>query len=112
MVFIVTYSPSLNGIEACRLLRTFSDAYVIMLTGRDSEIDRLIGLSVGADDYVTKPFYARELLARIQAMRRRPRASPTGETARRFGDLRPVLCPLVMKRYLGVPGAEEKDFVS
>jgi DNA-binding response OmpR family regulator len=79
--------PGIDGIEACRQLRTFSDAYVIMLTGRDSEIDRLIGLSVGADDYVTKPFYARELVARIRAMQRRPRTTPGTVTVRRFGDL-------------------------
>ena len=80
--------PGMDGLEACRQLRTFSDAYVIMLTGRDSELDRLIGLSVGADDYVTKPFYARELVARIRAMQRRPRAQITEAAAvRRFGDL-------------------------
>src|SRR5918912_606351 len=60
---------------APRRLRTFSDAYVVMLTGRDEEVDKLIGLSVGADDYVTKPFSPRELVARIRAMLRRPRAA-------------------------------------
>jgi DNA-binding response OmpR family regulator len=65
--------PGPDGLEVCRRLRRFSDAYVIMLTGRAEEVDKLIGLSVGADDYLTKPFSPRELLARVQAMLRRPR---------------------------------------
>jgi DNA-binding response OmpR family regulator len=69
--------PLLDGVEVCRVVRTFSDCYIVMLTARNEEIDKLIGLSVGADDYLTKPFSPRELLARIQAMLRRPRASTT-----------------------------------
>jgi DNA-binding response OmpR family regulator len=65
--------PGIDGVEVCRQLRTFSDAYVVMVTGRQEEVDKLIGLSVGADDYVTKPFSPRELVARIRAMLRRPR---------------------------------------
>lgn len=65
--------PGLDGLEVCRQIRTFTDAYVIMLTARDEEIDKVVGLSVGADDYVVKPFSPRELLARVQAMLRRPR---------------------------------------
>jgi DNA-binding response OmpR family regulator len=81
--------PGIDGVEVCRRLRTFSDAYVVMVTGRQEEIDKLIGLSVGADDYVTKPFSARELVARIRAMLRRPRAggSPDRAAVRRLGDL-------------------------
>ncbi|TCN45496.1 DNA-binding response OmpR family regulator [Rhodococcus sp. SMB37] len=88
--------PHLDGVEVCRQLRTFSDAYVVMLTARTEEIDTLIGLSVGADDYMSKPFSPRELMARIQAMLRRPRAHVAAprpaETAatgliRRAGDL-------------------------
>ena len=67
--------PHLDGVEVCRQLRTFSDAYVVMLTARTEEVDTLIGLSVGADDYLTKPFSPRELMARIQAMLRRPRTT-------------------------------------
>ncbi len=69
--------PDMDGMEVCRQLRTFTDAYVIMVTARDNEIDRVIGLSVGADDYVVKPFSPRELAARIQAMLRRPRVTST-----------------------------------
>ena len=65
--------PGLDGVEVCRQVRTFSDAYVVMLTARSDEVDTLIGLSVGADDYMTKPFSPRELMARVQAMLRRPR---------------------------------------
>lgn len=68
--------PGIDGIEVCRGLRTFSDAYVVMLTARNEEIDTIIGLSVGADDYMTKPFSPRELVARIRAMLRRPRHTP------------------------------------
>ena len=65
--------PGPDGIEVCRRLRRFSNAYVLMLTGRAEEVDKLIGLSAGADDYLTKPFSPRELVARVQAMLRRPR---------------------------------------
>ncbi len=83
--------PSLDGVEVCRQIRTFSDAYVVMLTARSEEVDTLIGLSVGADDYITKPFSPRELMARIQAMLRRPRTPRDAEDPPhdlRFGDLR------------------------
>jgi DNA-binding response OmpR family regulator len=88
MVVLDLMLPGLDGIEVCRALRVFSDAYVIMLTARTEEVDKLIGLSVGADDYMTKPFSPRELVARLRAMLRRPRAEAPGGTAtRRFGEL-------------------------
>ncbi len=82
--------PGFDGIEVCRQLRTFSDAYVLMLTAKGEELDKVIGLSVGADDYVVKPFGPRELVARVKAMLRRPRADPAGPDdtpPRRFGSL-------------------------
>jgi DNA-binding response OmpR family regulator len=80
--------PGLDGVEVCRRLRTFSDCYVIMLTARTDEADKLVGLGVGADDYLTKPFSPRELVARVKAMLRRPRGpSPVDEPVRRFGAL-------------------------
>ena len=80
--------PGIDGVEACRQIRTFSDAYIVMLTARAEELDKLIGLSMGADDYVTKPFSPRELVARIRAMLRRPReSSPGAGGERHFGDL-------------------------
>jgi DNA-binding response OmpR family regulator len=75
--------PVLDGVEVCRELRRFTDCYVIMLTARRDEVDKLVGLAVGADDYLTKPFSQRELVARVKAMLRRPRAddSPPGSIA-------------------------------
>ena len=70
--------PGFDGIEACRQIRQFSDAYVVMLTAQEEEIDKVLGLSMGADDYIVKPFSPRELIARVQAMLRRPRASTAG----------------------------------
>lgn len=67
--------PGFDGLEVIRQVRAFSDAYIIMLTARTEEVDRIVGLTVGADDYVTKPFSPRELVARVRAMLRRPRAS-------------------------------------
>jgi len=73
LVVLDVMLPGLDGIEVCRQLRQFSDAYVIMLTARAEEIDKILGLTVGADDYLTKPFSPRELVARIKALLRRPR---------------------------------------
>jgi two-component system, OmpR family, response regulator RegX3 len=63
--------PGLPGTEVCRALRSRSNVPIIMLTAKDSEIDKVVGLELGADDYVTKPYSARELLARIRAVLRR-----------------------------------------
>ena len=79
--------PGIDGIEVCRQLRTFTDAYVIMLTARSEEVDTLIGLSVGADDYMTKPFSPRELTARIRGLLRRPRMSAQAGVTRRCARL-------------------------
>jgi DNA-binding response OmpR family regulator len=93
VVILDVVMPGLDGIEVCRRLRTFSDAYIIMLTARSEEVDTLVGLAAGADDYMTKPFSPRILLARIRTLLRRPRGGPapgTGiaeEPVRRFGAL-------------------------
>ncbi|MDR2872980.1 MAG: two-component system response regulator CreB, partial [Xanthomonadaceae bacterium] len=68
--------PDINGLDVCRQLRSFSDVPVIFLTARNDEIDRILGLELGADDYVTKPFSPRELVARIRARLRRSGQSP------------------------------------
>ena len=74
--------PGIDGIETCRRLRELTDAYVVMITGRDDEIDRLLGLETGADDFLTKPFSVRELKARVNALFRRPRrVEPRGLAA-------------------------------
>src|ERR1700733_3154947 len=87
LVVLDISQPGIDGAEACRRLRTFSDAYVIMLTARSSQVDRLTGLRAGADDYMTKPFYPGELVARIRGMQRRPRSGESGRSLRRFGEL-------------------------
>ncbi|HVC82103.1 MAG TPA: response regulator transcription factor [Chloroflexota bacterium] len=69
--------PEIDGLEVCRLLRQESDVSIIMLTARSEETDKVIGLSVGADDYVTKPFSGREMVARIKAVLRRARRGVT-----------------------------------
>lgn len=81
--------PKIDGVDVCRQVRSFSDAYVIMLTARADEVDRVVGLEVGADDYMTKPFSPRELVARVRAMLRRPRSTVPADATppRRFGDL-------------------------
>jgi two-component system response regulator RegX3 len=74
--------PGLSGTEVCRALRGRSNVPIIMLTAKDSEIDKVVGLELGADDYVTKPYSARELVARIRAvLRRRSDAEPAAEDA-------------------------------
>ena len=83
--------PDIPGEEVMRQLRRSSDVLVLVLTARASERDRIEGLELGADDYLTKPFSPRELVARVQAMLRRPRprsqAAGTEEAARTFGPL-------------------------
>ncbi|MFN8039344.1 MAG: response regulator transcription factor [Acidimicrobiales bacterium] len=68
--------PGIDGLEVCRQLRATSDVPIIMLTARDGEIDRVLGLEMGADDYVAKPFSPRELVARVKAILRRSEGPP------------------------------------
>jgi DNA-binding response OmpR family regulator len=83
--------PGLDGMEVLRELRRSSEAYVIMLTSRTEEVDRIVGLSTGADDYLTKPFSPGELVARIRAMLRRPRTgnreAAEEDAPMKFGEL-------------------------
>ena len=83
--------PDLDGVEVCRRLRKFSDAYVIMITARVDEIDELIGLETGADDFISKPFSPRTVQARVTAVLRRHRPTPQRPTPlRRAADFLPV----------------------
>jgi DNA-binding response OmpR family regulator len=89
--------PGIDGFEVCRILRQEMSTPILMLTARDDEIDRVVGLEVGADDYLTKPFSMRELLARVKALLRRVRMikeefgtngnAPKANQALTFGDL-------------------------
>jgi two-component system response regulator RegX3 len=71
LVLLDLMLPGLDGVEVCRVLRQRSNVPVIMLTAKDSEVDKVVGLEIGADDYVTKPYSSRELLARVKAVLRR-----------------------------------------
>jgi DNA-binding response OmpR family regulator len=80
--------PGVDGLEVLRQLRTFSDVYVVLVTAKAEEIDKLVGLGVGADDYVTKPFSPREVTARVKAVLRRDRGTrAVADTVHRFDGL-------------------------
>jgi two-component system response regulator RegX3 len=89
LVLLDLMLPGLSGIDVCRYIRSRSSVPVIMVTARDSELDAVVGLEVGADDYVTKPYGLRELVARMRAvLRRTPELSSTGEVDRiAIGDV-------------------------
>lgn len=81
--------PGMDGTEICRRIRSISDKPIIILTARGDETDRILGLALGADDYVTKPFSVKELVARIRSIMRRYRVPPNADTdLLRVGDLR------------------------
>lgn len=77
LVILDVMLPGMDGIEVCRQLLTETSSYILMLTARSDEVDKLIGLSIGADDYMTKPFSPRELVARVKAILRRGRGRDT-----------------------------------
>jgi two-component system response regulator RegX3 len=90
IVILDVMLPGISGTEICRELRAKSDVPILMLTARDAEVDRVLGLELGADDYVTKPFSSAELLSRVRAILRRrelDRANGGGGTVRRLGGL-------------------------
>jgi len=78
--------PGIDGMEVCRRIRASSDIPIIMLTARDDEIDKVVGLEIGADDYVTKPFSPREVVARVKAVLRRAEQQPEAPAAIRIAD--------------------------
>ncbi|NNF65868.1 MAG: response regulator transcription factor [Acidimicrobiia bacterium] len=78
--------PGIDGVEACKRIRAISDVPVLMLTARDSEIDKVVGLEIGADDYITKPFSPRELVARVRAVLRRAEERPTAPSVVEVDD--------------------------
>jgi DNA-binding response OmpR family regulator len=90
LVLLDVMLPGMDGLEVCRRIRAESTVPIIMLTARVEEIDRVVGLEVGADDYVTKPFSVRELVARVRAALRRAQMQPDEEGASRpasFGSI-------------------------
>jgi two-component system response regulator RegX3 len=89
LVVLDVMLPGLSGAEVCRALRAESDVPILMLTARDAEADRVLGLELGADDYVTKPFSSAELLSRVRAiLRRRELDRAGGGTVRELGGLK------------------------
>src|SRR5580698_3539889 len=89
MILLDVMLPGLDGFEVLKQIRTFSTGSVLLLTARGEDVDRIVGLEMGADDYLAKPFNARELLARIRAIRRRsePALAATDSTALVVEDL-------------------------
>ncbi|MCA1655084.1 MAG: response regulator transcription factor [Pseudonocardiaceae bacterium] len=97
--------PGMSGTDVCRALRQRSTVPVIMVTARDSEIDKVVGLEIGADDYVTKPYSARELIARVRAVLRRGGESGDGELLPQVLAAGPVRMD-VERHVVTVDGAE------
>jgi two-component system alkaline phosphatase synthesis response regulator PhoP len=89
MVVLDLMLPDVDGIEVCRRIRKTSDVPILMLTARDEDVDKIIGLEVGADDYLTKPFNPRELVARVKSVLRRstPERRHVDSAVLRHGDL-------------------------
>ncbi len=81
LIILDVMLPGLNGLDVLQQIRRESDVYVLMLTAKSEEVDRVVGLTVGADDYLTKPFSPRELVARVKAILRRGRAAESDENA-------------------------------
>ena len=88
LVLLDLMLPGMSGIDVCRVLRSRSSVPIIMVTAKDSEIDKVVGLELGADDYVTKPYKSRELLARIRAVLRRRVDEDAAEAILSAGDVR------------------------
>src|SRR5512144_2603428 len=88
LVLLDVMLPGIDGLEVLRRLRGFSEVYVVLVTARAEEVDKLVGLGVGADDYVTKPFSPREVAARVKAVLRRDRGRLPGDAdVLHFGEL-------------------------
>jgi DNA-binding response OmpR family regulator len=87
LVVLDVMLPGINGLDLCQWIRTTSNLPVILLTARGEEADRIIGLELGADDYVTKPFSPRELAVRVRNVLRRTSAAPAATEAMRFGEI-------------------------
>ena len=87
LIVLDLFLPELDGADVCRLLRTESRVPIIMLTARATDDDKLLGLDLGADDYLTKPFNPRELVARVRAVLRRTLPDENSNGELRFGDL-------------------------
>ncbi len=88
LVILDIMMPGLDGLSVCKELRKISNVPVIMLTARDDDVDKIVGLEVGADDYITKPFNPRELVARVKAVLRRSQGTIAPQSVLEVGDVR------------------------
>jgi two-component system response regulator RegX3 len=88
LILLDVMLPGLSGLEVCKKLRTMTKVPIIMLTAKDTELDKVLGLEIGADDYITKPFSSRELLARVKAMLRRIGSVDTKSVILEIGPVR------------------------
>ena len=100
LVLLDLMLPELSGVEVCRIIRAESGVPIVMLTAKDSEVDKVVGLELGADDYVTKPFSLRELSARIRALFRRAERAATPDAAGGLIELGRVRVDLAGHRLL------------
>jgi DNA-binding response OmpR family regulator len=107
LVILDVMLPELSGFEVLRRLRTLTRVPVIMLTARGEEVDRVVGLEMGADDYLAKPFSPRELVARIRAVLRRVAGEPAAEAALQWGPLR-----LDLRARRALIGAQDLELTS
>ena len=82
LILLDVMLPKMDGLTACRTIRSFSDVPIIMLTARSEDIDKILGLEYGADDYITKPFNIREVTSRIKAILRRVNPKPRGDAGK------------------------------
>jgi len=99
--------PAMSGLEICRSLRQRSSVPIIIITARDAEVDKIVGLEVGADDYVTKPFSVREVLARVHAVLRRSQGTVEGRAVPEREEMEGFLLDRAARRVL-VGGAETR----
>lgn len=111
LVILDIMLPKMSGFEVCRILRKEMTVPILMLTARDDEVDKVVGLDLGADDYMTKPFSMRELLARIRAMLRRVEIQTAiPETPLRFGDIEVDIGHHVITKAGGALNLTPKEF--
>jgi DNA-binding response OmpR family regulator len=114
LIILDVMMPEMDGLTVCKEIRKTSNAPVIILTARDDDVDKIVGLEIGADDYMTKPFNPRELVARVKAVLRRSQGSMTPEQVLEVGDIR--LDPLRREVTVGAKSitlrAKEFDLLS
>ncbi len=111
LVILDIMLPKLDGFSVCREIRTFSSVPILMLTAKEAEVDKVLGLELGADDYVTKPFSPRELIARVRAILRRVRAKESPATQPQSQDqiLRAGTVSLNLTSYEVMKGTQQVD---